>query len=193
MSNTKITSMAAAMAIAIAPVPADSIGCHDAITSTKNTMTLQQVSDSVVFLPIEEATAFIANIASRMRFHLKNLRSEWESKRIPIDDKSMSSFAKDNMHYLAKHIVVCASFIQAAKVALTAVPDTNAELRSMITRFGRASADLRYTLEEITAFSKSTHIPNKASNAGADLDKDAVRELIRTEHVALGLEAPVFH
>ncbi|NHB93644.1 hypothetical protein [Photorhabdus cinerea] len=192
MSN-KITSMAAAMAIAMAPVPADSIGYHDAITSAKNTFILQQVNDSIVFLPIEEATAFVASMANRMRFNLKNLRSEWESKRIPIDDKSMSSFAKDNLHYLTKNIIICANFIKAAKVALTSVPETSTELRSMITRFGRASADLRYTLEEIIAFVKSTHVPNKVSSVGYDMDKNAVHELIRAEHTALGLEVPAFY
>ncbi|MDC9590129.1 hypothetical protein PSI23_12675 [Xenorhabdus sp. XENO-10] len=149
---------------------------------------LQNINDSMVYLPIAEAQQYIADLANRMR---GNLRTEWEGKRIPIDDKSMSKFARDNQHYLTKHITSCASLVKVSKVALSQTTDQ--ELRKMIMQFGRATADLRYTYEEILTFTKNTHESPKVLEVADQFNKEDVQALINSEHQALGLDKPVFH
>ncbi|CDH26292.1 hypothetical protein [Xenorhabdus bovienii] len=190
-SKKNISSIAAAMALSLAPVPADSVGSYMATSSTQNTLMLQDVNQSMVYMPIDEAQQYIADLANRMRGHLRNLRAEWEEKRIPIDDKSMSKFARENQHYFTKHITFCTALVKASKEALSQTTDQ--ELRKEIMQFGRAAADLRYTIEEILTFTKNTHESPKVLEVANQFNKEEVQALISAEHQALGLDKPAFH
>ncbi|MFC3394327.1 hypothetical protein [Brenneria rubrifaciens] len=68
------------MAIAMAPVPASTLGYSDiALTHADTSTTLLQVlPGSVVYLPIGDATAYLKAITDRLNFHLRNIRLEWE-------------------------------------------------------------------------------------------------------------------
>ncbi|MCP9268178.1 hypothetical protein M5U04_08710 [Xenorhabdus sp. XENO-1] len=191
VSKNNISSIAAAMALSLAPVPADSVGSYMATSTTQNTLMLQNVNDSMVYMPIVEAQQYVADMANRMRGHLRNLRVEWEEKRIPIDDKSMSKFARDNLNYLTKHITLCAALVKASKVALNQTSDQ--ELRNTIMQFGRSAADLRYTYEEILTFTKNTHESPNVLEMADQFSKEGVQALISSEHQALGLDKPMFH
>ncbi|CDG15885.1 hypothetical protein [Xenorhabdus doucetiae] len=190
-SKNNISSIAAAMALSLAPVPADSVGSYMATSPSQNTLVLQNINDSVVYLPITEARQYMADLANRMRGHLRNLRAEWEKKRIPIDDKSMSKFARDNLHYFTKHITLCAALVKASKIALNQVDDQ--KHCQEIMQFGRAAADLRYTIEEILSFTKNTHESPKLIEITNQSNKEDVQALISSEHQALGLDKPIFH
>lgn len=189
--KNNISSIAAAMALSLAPVPADSVGSYMATSSTQNTLMLQNVNHSMVYMPIDEAKQYISDLANRMRGHLRNLRAEWEEKRIPIDDKSTSKFARENQHYLVKHITFCIALVKASKEALSQIDDQ--ELRKEIVQFGRAAADLRYTIEEILTFIKNTHESPKVLDVANQFNKEEVQALVSAEHQALGLAKPTFH
>lgn len=193
--KSKISSMAAAMAIAIAPVPASSIAHHDVTIDRQSAMSisLQDVSNSVVYLPIDEATAYIRNLAERMHFHRKNLETEWEEKQVPIELKKQKKATRENFSSLKEHIVICSNFVEAARLALENVPLSDSELRSDIVSFARASAALRYAIESILDFMSSTHIPARSINAEISVTTEQVHALIRSEHEKMGLEEPKFH
>ncbi|EFU2655647.1 hypothetical protein HUI25_005013 [Escherichia coli] len=193
--KNKITSMAAALAVALAPVPASSIVHHDLSISrhSTSTLSLQDVKDSVAYLPIDEATSYMLNLADRMKTHRANLRIEWEEKQIPIILKNQKKETQEGFESLFRHIAVCASFVEAARVALKSVPESNAELRKEIVAFARSAATLRYTIEDILSFIESTHVPKKTSDADLGVTADQVRALIRSEHKKLGLKDPTLH
>ncbi|WP_456309415.1 hypothetical protein [Serratia proteamaculans] len=193
--NNKIPSMAAALAVALAPVPASSIGHHDISISRYNssTLSLQDVKDSVAFLPIGEATSYMLNLADRMKFHRANLRAEWEEKGIPIALKNQKKETREGFDTLFRHIAVCASFIEAARLALKSIPPADEELRGEVMAFARSAATLRYTIEDILAFIDSTHPPKKVSDSALNVTTEEIHALIRSEHKNLGLEEPKFH
>ncbi|WP_262121375.1 hypothetical protein [Serratia ficaria] len=193
--KSKISSMAAAMAIAIAPVPADSIAHNDVALAqhSASSMSLQDVSHSVVYLPIDEATVYIRNLAERMRFHRKNLEAEWDEKQIPIELKKQTKATRENFSSLKAHIIICSNFVEAARLALAQVPASDSKLRGEITAFARASAALRYSIESILDFMSSTHAPARSINAEISVTTEQVHALIRSEHEKMGLEEPKFH
>ncbi|QUG76345.1 hypothetical protein GKQ23_15635 [Erwinia sp. E602] len=78
--------MAAALTVALAPVPATSIGHYDVSLSryTSSTLSLHNVKDSFAFLPIYQATSYMFNLADRLKIHRTNLKVKQEEKGIPI-------------------------------------------------------------------------------------------------------------
>ncbi|MBI6129409.1 hypothetical protein [Serratia ureilytica] len=193
--KSKISAMAAAMAISIAPVLADSIAHHDVSIDRHSAMSisLQDVSQSVVYLPIEEATPYLQNLAERMRLHRKNLELEWEEKQVPIELKKQKKSTRDNFGSLKAHIDICSNFVEAARLALSNVPASESKLRAEIIAFARASAALRYSIESILDFMKSTHAPARSIDAELTVTTEQVHALIRGEHKNLGLDEPKFH
>ena len=193
--KNKISSMAAALAVALAPVPASSIGHHDVSISRYNssTLSLQDVKDSVAFLPIGEATNYMLNLADRMKIHRANLRAEWEEKGTPIALKNQKKETQEGFESLFRHIAVCASFIEAARLALKRIPETDKKLRGEVMAFARSAATLRYTIEDILAFIDSTHPAKKTSDSVLDVTAEEVHSLIRSEHKKMGLEEPKYH
>jgi len=192
--KNKISSMAAALAVALAPVPASSIAHHDVpITHHSiSTLSLQDVKGSIAFLPIDEATLYMHNLTERMKTHRDSLRAEWEVKRTPIllkNQKKKTQEGFDSLHHL---IAVCASFVEASRLALKSVPESNTALRGEITAFARSAAALRYTIEDILAFMHSTQLSAKTLDADIGVTSEEVHALIRSEHKNLGLEDPTF-
>ncbi|UWS30657.1 hypothetical protein [Erwinia pyrifoliae] len=193
--KSKISAMAAAMAISIAPVLADSIAHHDVRIDRHSamSMSLQDVSQSVVYLPIEEATPYLQSLADRMRFHRKNLALEWEEKQVPIELKKQKKSTRDDFVALKAHIDICSNFVEAARLALNTVPASESKLRAEIIAFARASATLRYSIESILDFMKSTHAPARSIDAALTVTAEQVHALIRSEHKSLGIDEPKFH
>lgn len=192
--KSKVASMAAAMALALAPVPASSIGNHDISVSGRNTSTLslQSVRDSVVFLPIADATAYMLELADRMKIHRKNLRNEWEEKRTPVRMERHKKETREGLVIMRRYIDVCALLIDAIRVALKDIPESDAALKQEIISFGRAVASVRYTIEDIFGFIEQTHPPEKTTDAQPNVTTEEVHALISSEHKKLGLEAPKF-
>lgn len=193
-SKKNISAIAAAMAAYLAPIPAESVGhSFDVLAGTQKTVTYSQVNDGFVYIPIDDAASHIINITKRFRFHLQNLRFEWEEKRIPINSNSMSTYAKDNLRTLNQHIIIASLIVSATKEALNKLPKNQTELRNKIIHFGRAAADMRYTVEEIFAFIKNTHENPDVSNENGGVTETELHTLIRSEHKALGLDEPKFY
>lgn len=193
--KNKISSMAAALAVALAPVPASSIGNHDVSVSSHSTSTLslQSVKDSVVFLPINEAAGYMRNLADRMKVHRANIRAEWEEKRAPIRMEKHKKETQEGLVIMRRYVDVCAALIDAIRIALKDIPASDAELRQEIVSFGRAVASVRYTIEDIFNFIEATHPPKKTTDALPNVTAEEVHALIRSEHKKLGLEEPKFH
>lgn len=193
--KSKISSMAAALAVALAPVPASSIGHNDLSISQhrSSTFSLQTVRDSVAFLPIDEATQYMLNLADRMKMHRANLRIEWEEKQTEIILSNHSKETQENFESLYRHIAICESFVDAARLALKNISDKDADLKSEIVAFARSAASLRYTIEDMLAFMKSTLINPEVSKKPIDVTAEQVHTLIRSEHKRLGLDEPKFH
>lgn len=193
--KSKITSMAAALAVALAPVPASSIGNHDVSVSSRSssTFTFQSVKDSVVFLPIDEATGYIRNLADRMSIHRANIRAEWEEKRTPIRMEKHKKQTQEGLVIMRGYVDVCASLIDAVRIALKNIPESDVELRQEIVSFGRAVASVRYTIEDIFNFIEATHPPKKTTEVLPNVTAEEVHALIRSEHKKLGLAEPKFH
>jgi len=189
--KNNISSIAAALALSLAPVPADSVGSYMAISSTQNTLMLHNVDHLMVYMPIGEAQQYISDLTNRMRGHLRSLRAEWEEKRIPINDSSTSKFARENLRHFAKHIAFCTALVKASKVALSQI--TEQAHRKEIVQFGRTAADLRYTIEEILTFINNTHESPKVLDVADQFNKEEVQALVSAEHQALGLDKPTFH
>lgn len=193
--KSKISSMAAALAVALAPVPANSIGHNDLSISqhSSSTLSLQTVRDSVAFLPIDEATQYMLNLADRMKMHRSNLRIEWEEKQIPITLANQKKETQDNFESLYRHIAVCESFVDAARLALKNISDDEVSLKSEIVAFARSAASLRYTIEDLLAYMKSTQLNPEVSIKPINVTAEQVQALIRSEHKKLGLDEPKFH
>lgn len=193
--KNKISSMAAALAVALAPVPASSIGNHDVSVSSHSTSTLslQSVKDSVVFLPINEAAGYMRNLADRMKVHRANIRAEWEEKRTPIRMEKHKKETQEGLVIMRRYVDVCAALIDAIRIALKDIPASDAELRQEIVSFGRAVASVRYTIEDIFNFIEATHPPKKTTDGLPNVTAEDVHALIRSEHKKLGLEEPKFH
>lgn len=193
--KSKISSMAAALAVALAPVPANSIVHNDLSISQhrSSTLSLQTVRDSVAFLPIDEATEYMLNLADRMKMHRANLRIEWEEKQTPILLANQNKETLENFESLYRHIAVCESFVDAARLALKNISDKDAGLKSEIVAFARSAASLRYTIEDMLAFMKSTQMNPDLSKKPIGVTAEQVHALIRSEHKRLGLDEPKFH
>lgn len=192
--RNKVGYMAAAMALAMAPVPASSLGYSDiAVNAADTSTTLQALQGSIAYLPIEDATTYIRSMADRLRFHLKNIRSEWEEKQRPIVIEKQSPFVQKHLiRELEKRIDIAKKFISAVGIALKEVGDDDMELRGEIVTFGRAVASLRYTAEDFLSFIEQTHPPKEISTVGINASADDVKAMIRAEHRALKLEIPAF-
>ncbi|AYN30282.1 hypothetical protein D8682_05940 [Buttiauxella sp. 3AFRM03] len=193
--KSKIASMAAAMAVALAPVPASSIGNLDvSVTShSSSTLSLQSVKDSVVFLPIDQATVFMRNFADRMNIHRLNIRAEWEEKRAPIRIDRLKKETQEGFAIFRSYVDVCAALIDAIRIALKDIPESDVELRKEIISFGRAVASVRYTIEDMFSFIEATIPPKKTTEALPKVTAKEVHALIRSEHKKLGLEEPKFY
>ncbi|CVG94112.1 hypothetical protein [Serratia marcescens] len=191
--RTKAAHMAIALAAAMAPVPASSLGYMDiANTSAETSTTLQALPGAVAYLPIEEATQQIRLLTDRLRFHLKNLRDEWEEKQYPIEMQKQSPLVQKHlMRELDKRISVAQKFIDAVKIALDDIED-NAALRSEIITFGRAVASMRYSAEDFLSFIEQTKPPKKTMETNVTASAEEVKAMIRAEHKQLGLSAPQF-
>lgn len=194
-SKKNITAIAAAMVACLAPIPAESVGYSlDILADTQKTVTYTQVDDGFVYISLDDAAAHIINITKHFRFHLKNLRLEWEEKRIPIDNNSMSNYARNNLDaILYQHIIIASLFVDATKEALNKLQKNKLELRNKIIHFGRAAADLRYTTEDLFTFIKNTQTNPDISSKRIDITDDEIRTLIKSEHKSLGLDEPVFY
>ncbi|AJI84006.1 Uncharacterised protein [Yersinia enterocolitica] len=192
--QNKVGYMAAALALAMAPVPATSLGYSDIATNAADTSTtLQALQGSIAYLPINDATSYIRAMADRLRFHLKNIRSEWEEKQRPIEIHNQSPFVQKHLiRELEKRIDFAKKFISAVSLALKEVGEDNHELRNEIVTFGRAVASLRYIAEDFLSFIEQTHPPKEISTAKIKVSADDVKAMIRAEHQSLGLEAPAF-
>lgn len=192
--QNKVGYMAAAMALAMAPVPASSLGYSDIPTSSADkSTTLQALQGSIAYLPIEDATFYIRSMADRLRFHLKNIRAEWEDKQRPIEIQRQSPFVQKHlMRELEKRIDIAKNFISAVGIALKEVGEDDNDLRDDIVTFGRAVASLRYTAEDFLSFIKQTHPPKEVDMVGINASADDVKAMIRAEHKSLGLSTPVF-
>lgn len=189
----KITNISAIMALAMAPVPANSLGYNDiSMNNIAMSTTLQILPDSIAFLPIGEATGYIKSMVSRIRFNLKNLKAEWEKKRIPIENESQF-FQTHLLYELEQRIALARKFISAAKIALGQTTKNEEYLRKEIITFGRSAADLLYSTEDFLSFIKQTRPPEAVSRAGEHLDTNEVRAMISAEHKNLGLSTPLFH
>lgn len=193
-NQNKVAYMAAAMAIAMAPVPANSLGYNDiAISAADTSTTLKTLQGSVAYLPIDDATDYIRAMADRLRFHLKTIRSEWEAKQVPIEMSKQKPFVQKHLvRELEVRINFAKKFISAVSMALNEIGDSDPELRKDIVAFGRAVASLRFTAEDFLSFIEQTHPPKKTSDENVGASIDEVKDMIRAEHRSLGLEAPAF-
>lgn len=193
-SKKNISAIAAAMAAYLAPIPAESVGhSFDILANTQKTVTYSQVNDGFVYIPIDDAVLHIINITKRFRFHLQNLRLEWEEKQIPIDNNSMSVYARENFNALNQHIIIASLIVSATKEALSKLPKKQTELHKKIVQFGRAAADMRYTVEDIFSFIKSTQLSPDVSSENGGLIESDLHSIIRSEHKSLGLDEPKFY
>ncbi|NXZ86302.1 hypothetical protein HZI30_05055 [Serratia fonticola] len=188
-----IPAIVAGLMASLAPVPANAIGYSDIALSPVNTnTTLQALPGSVVYLPIGDATAYLHEMTARLHFYLKNIRSEWEEKQIPIAMEKQSPLVQKHLvRELGKRIVIAKKFVDAVRLALANICNDD-DLRQEVVSFGRAAASLRYTAEDFLSFIEQTHPPKKTSSELINASDDGVKALIRAEHEALGLEAPAF-
>lgn len=187
--------MAAALAVALAPVPANSIGNQEVLISSRQaqTLSLQSVRDSIVFLPLDEATKYMLGLAERMREHGGRIRAEWELLRAPIKIDHHKQSTREGVMRLRQYVEICASLIDAVKIALKDIPESNDKLRRDIVSFGRAVAQVRYAIEDTFNFIESTKPPKKVSETLPDVTAEEVYALIRSEHKNLGLDEPNFN
>ncbi|WP_181377707.1 hypothetical protein [Limnobaculum xujianqingii] len=187
-----IPAIVAALMASLAPVPANTLGYSDiALSPVDANTTLQALPGSVAYLHISDATTYLQIMTDRLHFHLRNLRSEWEEKQMPIAIERQSSIVQKHLvRELGKRIVLAKKFVDAVKLVLDETDDDN--LRREIVSFGRAAATLRYTAEDILSFIEQTHPPKKASTDQIDVGIDEVKAMIRAEHGALGLGSPSF-
>ncbi|EII0317279.1 hypothetical protein ACQLT9_003137 [Salmonella enterica subsp. diarizonae] len=157
----KIATIAAAMALAMGPVHADSLGYNEIHPFNKvvTTYTVRQLNEDLILIDIREAKKHLHELTDRLRFHLQSLLAEWEEKRTPIN---IDIHAKKRGNLFLKsinaHIAICKTYIQAVKIALDN-PAINESLRVDVIAFGRATASLRYTAEGILSFIEQTHPP----------------------------------
>lgn len=196
MSKTKTTkaaNMAAVLALAMAPVPASSLGYPDIVSiKAESITTLQPLPGAIAFLPINDATSYLIILNKRMRFHLKSIREEWEEKPKPIEINNQSSLVQKHLaRELEKRIAIAQKFISAVKIALDNIGDDE-ELRQQIIAFGRAVATMRYYAEDFLSFIEQTHPPKKTIETNVIASAEEVKAMIRAEHKAIGLSAPVF-
>ncbi|MCL2891793.1 hypothetical protein [Brenneria tiliae] len=192
LKKNKVSYMATAMAIAMAPVPASTLGYSDiALTHADTRTTLQPLPGSVVYLPIVDATEYLRSMTDRLNFHLKNIRFEWEEKRTPIAMEKQSPFVQKHLEReLQKRIAIATKFVDAVRLALNEISDD--DLREEVVSFGRAAASLRYTAEDFLSFIDQTHPPKKTSSEMIKASADEVKAMIRAEHKSLGLDIPAF-
>jgi len=196
MKNTKnkISSMAAALAVAFAPVPA-SAALYNELTSTRqnvSTLSLPNTKDPITYLPIDKATHYMEQLREQMSAHRSNIKAEWEEKQIPILLEKHKKETRQGIGSFHSHITICANFVEAARLALQQVPESATLLRGEITAFARSAAALRYTLEDTLAFIKSTQVALNSADIDLGITADEARSLIRSEHNNLGLEDPRF-
>lgn len=193
--NRKIATIAAAMALAMGPVHADSLGYNDIqpFSNKGVTYTMRPLNEDLILIDIREAKKHLNELTDRLRFHLQMIRAEWEEKRIPV---SIDIHAKKTRKYFLEaintHIAICKTYIDAVKIALKN-PAIKEPLRGDIIAFGRAAASLRYTAEDFLSFIEQTHPPKRTSeDEMTEISSAQVKEWIASEHKALGLSAPAF-
>lgn len=193
LKKNKVAYMAAAMALAMAPVPASALGYNDiALHPFDTSTTLQALPGSVAYLPISDAIIYLRAMTERLHFHLTNIRSEWEEKQIPIAIENQSPFVQKRLvRELGKRIVIAKKFVDAVKQALDEIEGDD-DLRQEIIAFGRAAASLRYTAEDFLSFIEQTHPPKNAGSELINASDGEVKAMIRAEHVSLGLDTPSF-
>lgn len=197
IQSVSTAKLVAALSMALAPVPAKSLGYQDlpvGIYDTSPSTTLQELPDNAVaFLPVTDATRHIASLTERMRSHLRNVRTTWEETNQPFYLENQSRFFRDNFHHMKDRVQESEILIKAARTALSEIPVSDPETRRQVLEFGRTVASYRYAVEAILNFLSSTHPPENLSSAGDEMSAEEVRAMIAAEHKALGLEPPVFN
>ena len=194
IKKSTITQMAAAMALAIAPVPATSIGYNNIPGTTEFSTTLRANPGEIVFLPISQAIDYMKSQTESLRSHLRNVKAEWEEKYIPIEMGKQSSVTQKHLiKELEKRSELARSFLSAAKIALDLSEVQQDEaVRKEVYTFGRSASALLFAIEDFLSFIRQTHPPETTSEAGSHLDANEVRAMIAAEHKNLGLSEPVF-
>lgn len=193
--KSKIATMAAAMAISMAPVPASSLTYNEASFKSAgiSTTTQRELQDGIAFISINDAIPYLDDVTNRLLWHTGSIREEWELKQIPIDMSKQKPFTRKHLtKIIREHINMCEAFVEAVRIALNSVPPEDVELRKDIVRFGRAAAGLRFAAEDFMSFIEQTHPAQKTSSEQLNVTGDQVRAAIRAEHKSLGLDAPCF-
>ncbi|MFB9087293.1 hypothetical protein ACFFW8_22030 [Erwinia tracheiphila] len=186
--------MAAALALAIAPVPATSLGYSPVPDATHISTTLRANPGEVVFLPIALAIDYLKSQTEILRLHLKNVKAEWEEKDIPVDlGRQSATVQKYLVNELKKRAEMARCFLSAAKIALTSNEVKSDEaVHTEVCSFGRSASALLFIIEDFLSFIRQTHPPERTSDQGESFSADEVRAMITAEHKNLGLSEPVF-
>jgi len=195
MTNRSISQIAAAFALALAPVPANSLGFNEIYSPSGIHTTLSTANPGeFVFLPIELATDFMTQQVERLNSHLRMLKVEWEAKLLPIElDKQSPLAQKHLLGELHKRSILAKGFLAAARLAVQDFQIKNDDEKyAQVKRFARAASGLLYGIEDFLSFIEQTHPPRETSTALNHLDAEEVKAMIRAEHKALGLDSPSF-
>ncbi|MGP3146048.1 hypothetical protein [Serratia bockelmannii] len=192
-----LTKIITAMTMALAPVPAKSLGYQDVplgLHTSSAATTLQELPENTVtFIPVADATLHIKSLTERMRSHLRYLNSVWEETGSPFILEHQSTFFQENFHYLSERVEESKILITAVRTALAAPSEADEETRSQLLAFGRAVASYRHAVEGIFNFIESTHPPAAVSSDAGGIDAMEVKAMIAAEHKSMGLEPPIFH
>lgn len=154
--NENVIAIASAMEIYLAPIIVESLECSFGyLTNNQKTVMHFQNHDGFVYVPIDSATSHMADIKKHFLFNFQCVRFEWEEKGEFINKAVICS--KENKNVLNQYITITSLIITETKKALDGLSQNQINLRNKIIQYGRATADLRYTLEDIMVFIKNTN------------------------------------
>lgn len=194
MTKTKVSQIAAAFALALAPVPATSLGVSEVCGSSGISTTFSVNPGEVVFLPIDQATDYMLEQSGRLKVYIRMLKDEWESNPAPVEMAKQSSLVQKHLlNELNKRADLARGFLAAARLAVSNDKIKEDEkIFSQIKKFARSASGLLYTIEELLSFIEQTHPLKATSSALEELNPAEVKSMIRAEHKSLGLGAPAF-
>ncbi|AYH10185.1 hypothetical protein C5E22_11715 [Pectobacterium parmentieri] len=194
MTRSRVNQIAAAFTLALAPVPANSLGNNDVYSTVGINTTLSANPAEFAFVPVEQATAFLIQETERLNMHLRLLKVEWENKQAPIElDKQSPLAQKHFLSEMHKRAELAKGFLAAARIAVQRdeVRKDDAVF-AQVKKFARSASGLLYGIEDFLSFIEQTHPPVATTDVLSHLDAFDVKAAIRAEHKTLGLDIPSF-
>lgn len=182
----KLPKLVTLISMGLASVPVESFKHnYSPLMSHSQHILSSPTSNTLVAIPIHDATERMNKLADLLTNDLNKLKEEWENTHY-------SFITEQTYKQINKNIKDIDSSLADIKIVLASFSKNEIKKRESAISFGRALAVYRSALTDVMSFIEQTDQPLKTTSKKLNITEADMRKLIRAEHIKLGLNEPRF-